>query len=1126
MEGIKQDDIAPTFDTAWQVAANPTQGPADPNAFGLSTVEIPVLQINPGAQANSADTQKVLQFNYDLTAAYGTEASAVYSFSTTGLDFSQKTMLEVTMNQDAVSNNEINFHLGGINEDADGSGILRTEDPNNDGILQPGDDIGFLYAPSGKASRRYGANNGRIDTEDLNRNGRLDPEDFTGGSFGYNYDAINYPARNQLYDVTSGSTRTVLDFKGWHTFQIPLSIAASDVTKWTAIKQIRISIRKPAGGTALGAVQFARIAAVGNVWQRGQAGDPATAAVGGGTITIKAVNNIEDPGYLPIFRAGGDAQQIYDDLYESVQTQQKQTNSSNVQEQSLEIRYGALAPGTTVYTKRVFTHAIDISQHRSFVFLLYGNVIDTSPATGDKTFFLRAGADKEYFEVQVPVNFKGWRKILVNQADLGGDQIPDTWTVAYGPPGTVAFSTGSPKLQQIGGLTAGVYSTANGINGNDNALWLDEIHLADPIQRAGTALKVQGDFQVPGWASFGFKHRWMDRNYQTPTTVIANQDNMLDTAYLNIDRLSFFPMRFNLTRTLTDTPNTNATGNLSNLVSLMQQGRVTVWNGSASGALAYGAWPRVNLSHTLDRTEYEVLTRKDQRKTYTGSLSYGVPRETFFLPRSIDANASLVKNSVSFQSALAKSVPGNYDTDEFTTNLGLRAAFVPWSGSSFNPSWTYATVKEDRRDYSSGSETRLSYDKSRSQALGFSANFRLLRWLNPSVNYNVNTIENYLLTDSTVPIGGTNYFFRIGEVKTVNRSANGSVNLTLAAADILPKSKLLRSLTTTNGYQLQDGDVYNYIEGNLPTRAALWVRTPLRTKGPAAQRTNQTLRDTVNSSQRWSLLDGYDLQGRKAALKTLSISNNFVKSIQRSDVTGTLSKTVTTTLPDLLASLSQLERLLFADRWMRNGQINLKYSAHRTENTGQTLSLDDALGADLRAVIAGRFDSTLSCNLRTSSSKDLRIGQVTQRTYHEDATLQTTFDVRAFRFTPKVDYQKDVATQGDGTQTQNTLQLTPSMLVRSDLNLPKGLKIPFSSKLLTFTNRVIWTTTLSLAVRKSPVAVTDNSKLFSLNTNADYEIAKNLRMSLNGSASRYWHTYLKEEDYLAYQFGTTLTFQF
>ena len=53
-----------------------------------------------------------------------------------------------------------------------------------------------------------------------------------------------------------------------------------------------------------------------------------------------------------------------------------------------------------------------------------------------------------------------------------------------------------------------------------------------------------------------------------------------------------------------------------------------------------------------------------------------------------------------------------------------------------------------------------------------------------------------------------------------------------------------------------------------------------------------------------------------------------------------------------------------------------------------------------------------------------------------------------------------------------------------------------------------------------------NPKLASLNTSADYELAKNLRMTLNGTVQRLWHVYLPEESFLSYALGTNLTFQF
>jgi hypothetical protein len=104
--------------------------------------------------------------------------------------------------------------------------------------------------------------------------------------------------------------------------------------------------------------------------------------------------------------------------------------------------------------------------------------------------------------------------------------------------------------------------------------------------------------------------------------------------------------------------------------------------------------------------------------------------------------------------------------------------------------------------------------------------------------------------------------------------------------------------------------------------------------------------------------------------------------------------------------------------------------------------------------------------------------------------------------------------------------VTPSLLVRADLALPRGLMLPGTTKPILFSNRIIWTTTTSLAFRTSPVTVADNFKLATFNTSADYELAKNLRMTLNGAFSREWHKFLPEEDFVSYSFGTTLTFQF
>ena len=348
----------------------------------------------------------------------------------------------------------------------------------------------------------------------------------------------------------------------------------------------------------------------------------------------------------------------------------------------------------------------------------------------------------------------------------------------------------------------------------------------------------------------------------------------------------------------------------------------------------------------------------------------------------------------------------------------------------------------------------------------------------------------------------------------------------LSAAELVPRNRLLRSMIVSSSYQIQDGDAWQNIEKSLDIKRELWLRDSLRPKGFFAQRNSVTLRDTINSSQRWQPFEGFGFKGAISPLNTVSISNNFTNSVQRSEVTGTITRSVNRTFPDLIFSISQLELLTHTSRWAQNETVNLKYSRNTNETKLISLDLADAYGVDFRLKVLNYFDTAMSYNLRLANLKDLRQNLKVRSTRHQDATFQTAFDYRKFRFTPKVDYVFDIARGGLGIITQQTELITPSLLIKADTQLPKGLKLPFIRRIFAFTNRIIWTTTLSYAMKKSPITLTDNNRLFTVNSSADYEAAKNLRLTFNAGIQRFWHKYLKEEEYISYQGGSTLTFQF
>ena len=1123
MEGAKQED-APSLDkNYWFIAANPTLAPADPTALPQDwyNENIKLTEINPAASSDG--TQQVLDVSYNFNVS--SEVSIVYPLSTTGLDFSQKNVLElVVYGQNAPGATEgpqINIHLGQINEDADGrsgdtfictSGLVlnnapKSEDTNCDSQVSNSEDIGWLYAPAGSAhTRRYGANNGRLDSEDLNKNGRLDTQDFTGGGFGYANNS-NFTDNND-----SGNLKNSVNFSGWHTLVIPLAIASTDTYKWNAIKQVRISLKQTPGGATSGIIKFARISAVGNTWSV-QAGTSPTA----GTMQATAVNNQDNPGYTPIYDAGGEASMVFTDLYGSVSKQKEKTNAKTVIEQTLSLKYDNVSSSATTYVYRKFTRAIDISQHGKLRFLVKSE--DPGLVAG-ASFYIKAGDENSYFKAEFPLDFTGWKLITINQEDLTGDKVPDIWTP--GTSGVTVTSTGTPSLQQVPQFIIGIAAKDGGPH--SGTVYFNELHVADPLTRVGNARKVEGAFEIPGWFSFGGKHRFVDRNFQTPVTAIANQDNETQTGYLNITRMAFFPVNFTAARQITVTPNALATG-ANNLVNSMQQGRVKKFDGTAAGSLNIGALPRLGLNYTKGITDYNLLSRKDDRDLYAANLSYSVPGAVPVLPRSLALNYSLGMNRVNYDASRLLNLSGLYDTSERTDIYGARLTFAPWNGASFNPGYSLQTAREERSPLASPPALER-YPKAMQQTVDVNSNFPLTRWFNPSANYSVTTMENNNLNTTTVTVAQSSAVFTTGQIKSVTRTAQGGVNLTLSMNDLLPSNRLLRSLVLSSNYQIQDGDNWQNVEKDYNTRNKLWIRDSLKPANYLAQRNSITLRDTVSSSQRWQPFEGYGFKGPAASLNTLSLTNNFTNSVQRSEVTGTTSKSVNRTFPDMILSLSQLELLTRTKSWAQGATVNLKYSRNTNEAKKVSLDASDTYGMDLRFKLLNWMDTATSYNLRLTDKRDLRVNQRTGTTRHDDATLQGTFDYRKFRFTPKVDYASDKAKGALGVVTQNTRTITPSLLIKSDFQLPKGLKLPFMKQTIIFTNRIVWTTTLNYAIKSSPITIADNNRLFTLNSSADYEAAKNLRLTFNAGLQRLWHKYLKQEEYLSYQAGSTLTFQF
>ena len=256
------------------------------------------------------------------------------------------------------------------------------------------------------------------------------------------------------------------------------------------------------------------------------------------------------------------------------------------------------------------------------------------------------------------------------------------------------------------------------------------------------------------------------------------------------------------------------------------------------------------------------------------------------------------------------------------------------------------------------------------------------------------------------------------------------------------------------------------------------------------------------------------------------IINNFSKTIQNSEQTGTEYDSTSLTLPDVTVSISDLEKFFYASKWLSATNLKLRYSLVKQKNIGTDEQNNKQYGGDLRFMLFHFFDTVLNYTRHETDTWDIRGNYSSQRTLDDDVSAQTSFYIGAMRITPKVLYNSHDKWLVRGMISESYTQWIPSLNLRWDFNLPHGLKLPFINRIYRTTNRVIWNTTFTYTDKKSPVEVKDNYHLFDATSSLDYEMSQNLRLTLSGGITVMDHAYVESEDYTAYHVAANVTVQF
>ena len=416
----------------WQYSSHPAETRGPRGEILVSSEDIPGEEINPEW---SRDEREVLILDYDLDQPSSWD-SVVSSISSVGKDYTQMEFLEVWIKGDGKSET-VHLDLGMVSEDVDGDGPpLRTEDVNGDGKLNPGEDTGIWIR-----GKLVGANNGRLDTEDLNGNFVLDTE-----------------------EIISTYTFSIEgDWTDWRRVTLPLNSSANWETVKRVVKHLRLWVE---GSGVKGTLKFGGLDFFGDRWEKEN-------------LRVFPINTHDDPEYNPF--SDPDFLAYYEEMYGEAQTREGKWRK----EGAFSLEYD-LAPGEESWVQQTFIQPQDYSSYGSLNFWVYREEGDP-----EAIFYLRFGSEVEeggnYYEVSRLADWeeKKWLHIKVSFEDL--------------------FMVGTPSLEEIKQLRAGFQNpTPDSIQGRVylNDIFLSQVRTSQGLSRRvgliadlGESLTLEGQYK-------------------------------------------------------------------------------------------------------------------------------------------------------------------------------------------------------------------------------------------------------------------------------------------------------------------------------------------------------------------------------------------------------------------------------------------------------------------------------------------------------------------------------------------------------------------------------------------------------------------------------------------------------
>lgn len=1099
MEGITLEDSVSTYRHMWYYSSCSDvyiPGRYDPSLdkyiggeLNWENEEVAIKDINPNRKDSDRKVQ-VLKVNYNLYTS--SEVAMCYQFSRTGLDFSKKMYIELELYSNS-GGGELWLDLGQVSEDIDQDGKLDTEDKNLNGRLDLDEDQGFVYN-RGNETYYIGSSNGKLDSEDIDGDGLLFGADKIANSF-------------KIAD---------LNFTGWVSTIVPINITNKSL--WTSVKDARLRIK---GHHKTGTVKIAKLSVVGNKFEISTPQNT----------RIYAINNENDPFYQKLTEL-----EEYSSIYG---TQQKE----DVIEQTLAIQYKFDTTYSSSVVSLLYTRGLDFTYHHKLNFFVFNKT------ENNVILKFRAYTDpNNYFEYvsSITKQYNQWRKISIEQVDINNDNIPDTWSVVSGDTSGWCEVKGTPKLQAITKIEIIILNPPDHPP-QEGMIYINDIYLSDSWKRKGIARKLELNMSIPNWANFGGMTRSVERDFETFTTAITNQDNITNTGFFNFIRLGFMPMNFQGRQERTVTPSALKSGEL---VSKLEEGEKLYTEGKFETSLLFNRLPRLNLSYTKSVSSTTELARLDVKDNYRANLSYSNPLSKYiplervgitfgeekFLQYSWKVTTATYYPPVDNSKLISVELPFNFwNKLSLTLNAGTKNTFTELRHFGFDineklviPRLTpetdiadyyskltfftmYNLFKTYEMYYGTYSVVISSYEKRNENIADANATLGLIPFFKPNFGYRIELYEDFN--------------FPVSNKKDITRNASGNFSVSFSPVDVI-KLKQIQSLRLYYNFTLTAGDKHEGLPKDFKpvdlfgskNLDLLWYKTEVTTMTVLRRRMME--RNDQKFSGQWKLFEGVPFSGNLEFLRKTDLSFSYSDSKEEKEEMQTKTFTYTKVWPDVTSTFYNLEDLakfvVSQQKVVKDSKLDLTYTYRTTEVKYTSFEQNLRHREVLSFNFFDKYQVVTSYERMSTEVYSYKLLLTTLWSYTDIIGLQVGMPFFGQRLTPRYEYKKEYAEDSRRLPIKDITTHTFSVMYYADI-VPSQEGIKIFGKRIPLQNRLRINSTLTYIRKESPIDINkNNTDQVNFSARGDYDVSKYINVSLGMGTDVNINRVVKTETNYAY----------